>query len=70
MRVELLFQEEGVEWISRSPRSRRPHGGWAYPLGRLGRPADVAAAVVFLASAKASFITGQTLSVSGGYRMM
>lgn len=45
MRVELLFQEEGVEWISRPPRSRRPHGGWAYPLGRLGRPADVAAAV-------------------------
>lgn len=38
--------------------------------GRLGKPEDVAEAVVFLASDAASFITGQTLSVSGGYSMM
>jgi len=42
----------------------------AYPLRRIGRPDDVAGAVVFLASEAASFITGQTLSVSGGYTMM
>jgi 2-hydroxycyclohexanecarboxyl-CoA dehydrogenase len=42
----------------------------AYPLRRIGRPEDVANAVVFLASDRASFITGQTLSVSGGYTMM
>jgi 2-hydroxycyclohexanecarboxyl-CoA dehydrogenase len=41
----------------------------AIPLRRLGRPEDVAAAVVFLASDAASFITGQTLSVSGGLTM-
>ncbi len=41
-----------------------------YPLRRIGRPEDVAGAVVFLASDAASFITGQTLSVSGGYTMM
>jgi 2-hydroxycyclohexanecarboxyl-CoA dehydrogenase len=41
-----------------------------YPLRRIGRPEDVAGAVVFLASDRASFITGQTLSVSGGYTMM
>lgn len=41
----------------------------AIPLGRLGEPADVAAAVAFLASEKAGFITGQTLSVSGGLTM-
>jgi NAD(P)-dependent dehydrogenase (short-subunit alcohol dehydrogenase family) len=41
-----------------------------YPLRRIGRPEDVANAVVFLASDAASFITGQTLSVSGGYTMM
>ncbi len=42
----------------------------AYPLRRTGKPSDVAGAVVFLASDAASFITGQTLSVSGGYTMM
>ena len=41
-----------------------------YPLRRVGRPEDVTGAVVFLASDAASFITGQTLSVSGGYTMM
>ena len=42
----------------------------AIPWGRLGRPADVAGAVVFLASEEADFITGQTLSVSGGLTMI
>lgn len=37
-----------------------------YPLGRLGEPKDVAAAVAFLASADAAWITGQTLVVDGG----
>jgi len=36
------------------------------PLGRLGQPADVAAAAVFLASADADYITGVTLFVDGG----
>ncbi|MEU6232519.1 SDR family NAD(P)-dependent oxidoreductase [Kitasatospora sp. NPDC047058] len=38
----------------------------AHPLGRLGEPGDVAAATLFLASAGSSWITGQTLDVSGG----
>ncbi len=42
----------------------------AYPLRRLGTAQDMASAVVFLASDAASYITGQTLSVSGGYTMM
>jgi len=38
----------------------------AVPMGRLGTPEDVAAAVAFLACEDAAYITGQTLSVSGG----
>lgn len=41
----------------------------AIPLGRLGRPEDVAAVVAFLATPEAGFITGQTISVSGGLTM-
>lgn len=37
-----------------------------YPLGRVGEPEDIAAAVAFLASRDASWITGTTLSVDGG----
>ena len=44
--------------------------GKAYPLRRVGHPDDIAPAIVFLASDAARFITGQTLSVSGGYTMM
>ncbi|MCA9607563.1 MAG: 3-oxoacyl-[acyl-carrier-protein] reductase [Myxococcales bacterium] len=36
------------------------------PLGRMGAPEDIAAAVLFLASDEAGFITGQTLRVNGG----
>lgn len=39
------------------------------PAGRLGRPEDVAAAVVYLASNEASWVTGQVLGVNGGLRM-
>ena len=41
----------------------------AVPMGRIGQPAEVAAAVAFLCSEEAGFITGQTLSVSGGLTM-
>ena len=40
-----------------------------YPLNRVGTGEDVAGAVVYFASEAASFVTGQTLSVSGGYSM-
>ena len=56
-------------------RARRtPSDCWrrcsrAVPMRRLGRPEDVAAAVAFFAREDAGYITGQTLSVSGGLTM-
>lgn len=44
--------------------------GKAIPMGRVGQPDEVAPAVVFFCSDDARFITGQTLSVSGGLTMM
>ncbi|MDA0276885.1 MAG: SDR family oxidoreductase, partial [Proteobacteria bacterium] len=41
----------------------------AVPIGRLGRPEDIPGAVLFLSSDDADFITGQTISVSGGLTM-
>jgi 3-oxoacyl-[acyl-carrier protein] reductase len=40
------------------------------PLGRLGQPADVAAAVAYLASDEAAWVTGATLHVNGGMAML
>ena len=41
----------------------------AIPMGRVGQPRDVAAAVVYLASDAAGYVTGQVLAVDGGFHM-
>jgi len=38
-----------------------------HPLGRFGQPEDIAAAILFLASDEAAFVTGVALPVDGGY---
>lgn len=53
------FSEETLAKVARS-----------YPLRRLGRPEDIVAPVLLFASEAGSYITGQTLSVSGGYTMI
>ena len=64
-------------WADRQPaESRLGYDAWAaekirqlVPLGRWQEPEDIAAMAVFLASARAKNITGQTINVDGGYVM-
>lgn len=57
----------GPGWIQTASSSPKEiEAGRHTPVGRPGRPAEVAAAALFLASAEASYITGQMLVVDGG----
>jgi len=57
--------EMSAEWSEEKRRSVLAQ----IPVGRLGKPEEVAAAVVFLASDEAGFITGEILDLNGGYLM-
>ena len=52
------------------PADQRLRLGAAIPAGRFGAPEDVAAAIVYLASAEAAYVTGHTLHVNGGMAMV
>lgn len=78
MAVELAPHGITVNAIAPGPiesaHTRTAHTGerraaWndAVPVGRYGEPAEVSAAALFLASPQASYITGQTLAVDGGF---
>jgi len=60
---------EGFMQGAGNPEKLREAYRRAIPAGRLGKPADLPGAVLFFASDDADFITGQTLSVSGGLTM-
>ena len=49
---------------------QREKAAAAVPMGRFGRPEEVAAAVVYLASDEAAYVTGHTLHVNGGIAMV
>lgn len=55
-----------TDMTSDLPEDFREYVQTTAPAGRLGTPGDIAAAVVFLASSEAAYITGQTLTVDGG----
>ena len=58
-----------AEWIQEQGERIMRQYPLAKGLNRLGQPADIADAVAFLASQRAEWITGQVLSVNGGYYM-
>jgi len=58
------------EWIEAQGEQIMRSYPLARGLNRLGQPSDIANAVAFLASARAEWITGQVLSVNGGYSMV
>lgn len=75
-RTKMMMKAAGLsdEQIEKALKERREAVMRNYPLarglGRLGLPSDAANAVLFFASDAAAWITGQVLSVSGGYTMV
>lgn len=63
-----MVETEGLHAAGFSESDFRQHVEHETPLGRIGKPEDIAPAVAFLASDDASWITGETLVISGGFR--
>ena len=64
--IETAMLDQGVAEMGLDRTAFIQLAGAAHPMGRIGRPEEVAAAILFLASDDASFITGIALSVDGG----
>lgn len=60
-----IVGERGSEWLAKDPAEDRACRD-CYPIGRYGRPEDIANVALFLASDEASFVTGITLTADGG----
>jgi len=69
-RWEKMKKEMGEEAFQKRQQKAKSAYPIARGLGRIAEPKDIADAVIFLCSDRAVFITGQTLSVNGGYCMI
>jgi 3-oxoacyl-[acyl-carrier protein] reductase len=63
-----MVETEGTETAGILKSDFRKHTEATTPLGRIGQPQDIAPAVAFLASSESSWITGETLYITGGLR--
>ncbi len=63
-----MVETEGTHTAGITGSDFRKQTEQATPLGRIGQPQDIAPAVVFLASPDSSWITGETLFITGGFR--
>ena len=66
--AELTLDEE--VYLGRSLEQQESRWGATVPLGRWGKPDDIASAVAFLASDRAAYICGANIDVDGGYQRM
>jgi 3-oxoacyl-[acyl-carrier protein] reductase len=63
-----MVETEGVHAAGIAKSELRKQVEAQTPLGRIGQPQDIATAAVFFASSDSAWITGETLTVAGGYR--
>jgi len=63
--VETEMADDGFS-LARDPEAARRDAVARHPVGRLGRPEDIAAAVAWLATDEAGFVTGQCFTIDGG----
>jgi 3-oxoacyl-[acyl-carrier protein] reductase len=63
-----MVETEGVQSAGFSEGDFRKQLEALSPLGRIGQPGDIASGILFLATDESSWMTGETLYVSGGLR--
>lgn len=63
-----MVETEGTHSAGIAESDMRKQVETQTPLGRIGQPQDIAGAAVFLASADSSWMTGETLTIAGGYQ--
>jgi 3-oxoacyl-[acyl-carrier protein] reductase len=63
-----MVETEGVRAAGIAESDMRKQVEAQTPLGRIGQPRDIATAALFFASSDSAWLTGETLTIAGGYR--